>query len=342
MKYISKKNNIPDWILSAKEEAKLTAEERKAYFEKYRRFCVERKTTNTTIGATTIAPKLKKPTNKIAKFLTKALVGKDVEITTDGLENISEGPVIFANTHQGILDNFAWIIDCPRHALILHTTEVKKLLLLAQLNTGLILVTKKKENVKHRVNAKLDVISALLRGTSVWICPETAWNLSPNKLYLPMYNGFLDMAQKAKVDVIPMVMEYTYDTSRPKEKITRVHIRYGEPIKVNEEDNLVEKLLEYQERIATIRWELIEEKGLFKRSEISNIDYINFLKAELRNLEMGGINIEDERERLFSSHDEFWKFHHVNDVPYDAWGELLETEEVRRLKRINREKLSVY
>lgn len=78
-----------------------------------------------------------------------------------------------------------------------------------QVNTGLILVTKKKENASHRIGAKLDVISALLKGESVIIFPETAWNLSPNKLHLPMNYGFLDMAQKAKADIMPMVMEYS-------------------------------------------------------------------------------------------------------------------------------------
>ena len=207
---------------------------------------------------------------------------------------------------------------------------------MAQANTGLILVTKKKENASHRIGAKLDVISVLLKETSVWMCPETAWNLSPNRLHLPMNYGFLDMAQKAKVDIMPMVMEYTYDTSTDKEKITRIHIRYGEPVIVGENDDFTEKLAEYQEKISTIRWELIEEKGLFKRSEISNTDYINFVKGNLRNLEMGEIDINNERNGIFSSGDEFWKFHPINDVLWDAWGNLLQTKEVERLKKMNR------
>ncbi len=207
-----------------------------------------------------------------------------------------------------------------------------------QVNTGLILVTKKKKNASHRIGAKLDVISALLKGESVIIFPETAWNLSPNKLHLPMNYGFLDMAQKTKADIMPMVMEYTYDTSTDKEKITRIHIRYGEPVVVGENDNFSEKLAEYQEKISTIRWELIEEKGLFKRSEISNTDYINFVKGNLRNLEMGEIDINKERNGIFSSGDEFWKFHPINDVPWDAWGNLLQGQEVERLKKLNRVK----
>ena len=33
---------------------------------------------------------------------------------------------------------------------------------------------------------------------------------------------------------------------------------------------------------------------------------------------------------------EFYVFHHINDVTWDAWGELKGTKEAERLKRINR------
>ena len=139
---------------------------------------------------------------------------------------------------------------------MVHSAETNKALLLAQLNTGLILVTKKKVNLQSRVNAKLDMMTLLLKGHSIIIFPETAWNLSPNRLHLPINWGFLDVAQKTGVPVVPMVMEYTYDTSSDKEKITCIHIRYGDPIKVSEKDNLTDKLEEYKEKIATMRWDI--------------------------------------------------------------------------------------
>lgn len=74
-------------ILSYKEEQKLNKEEREKYLGELREFCKKRKLTNTTKGATTIAPYLKKPTNVIAKVVTKTLAGGEVEMITDGLEN---------------------------------------------------------------------------------------------------------------------------------------------------------------------------------------------------------------------------------------------------------------
>lgn len=67
---------------------------------------------------------------------------KNVKIISDGQENIPDGPDIFAHTHQGILDGFVWIPQIDRHCFILHGSDVNKLLLMCQYNTGLILTKK--------------------------------------------------------------------------------------------------------------------------------------------------------------------------------------------------------
>jgi hypothetical protein len=146
--------------------------------------------------------------------------------------------------------------------------------------------------------------------------------------------GFLDVAQKAGVPVVPVVTEFTYDTSTDKEKITKIHIRYGSAIYVSRQDNLGEKLAEYEEAISTIRWNLIEEKGLAKRNDITNWDYINFLKGKERTLKLGNRSIALERKDIRGIGDYFYKLHHINDVPFNENGELLETEESIRLTRL--------
>ncbi|MBQ2902261.1 MAG: 1-acyl-sn-glycerol-3-phosphate acyltransferase [Agathobacter sp.] len=327
---------IPNWILSSKEESKLSLEEKEAYYAKLQEFCSNRKLCTTTLGALTIAPKLKGITEKIAKKVSSILAGGEIEVVADGQENIPDGGVIFAVTHQGIMDNFIWIPENPRHSILLHHGDVNKLLILAQLNTGLVLVSKKPENANSRVNNKLDMIKILLKGHAITWWPEGAWNLSPSKLHLTMSYGFLEVAQKAEVPVIPMIIEYTYDTTLSKERITKAHIRYEKPITVKINDNLKEKLHEYQEAISTARWEMIEEKGLYKRKEVTNVDYINYMKGNLATLNLGKVSLEAERRALRDANDEFYIFHHINDVSWDAWGELRQTEEVERLKQINR------
>ena len=51
---------------------------------------------------------------------------------SDGTENIPDGPIIFAHTHQGLLDNFAWIPATPKHSIALHSSKVKKILVFLQ------------------------------------------------------------------------------------------------------------------------------------------------------------------------------------------------------------------
>lgn len=321
-------------ILSLKEEEKLSNEELLKYYDELRDYIKKRKLTNTTIGATIIGPKLKGITNKIAIAVTKMFSDKNVEWLCDGKENIPNGTIILAHTHQGILDGFVWIPQIDRHCLILHGQEVNKLLLLCQLNTGLIL--SKKSDRENNNNAKLDMIRLLLENYSISYFPEGTWNLSPNKLHLPMRYGFLDIARKANVPVVPVVHEFTYASDDKKEKITKIHTRFGKPIYITPNDDISEKLKEYEESISTMRWELIEEKGLFERKNISNKEYINFLKGNYKNLKLGKLDLTKERDNIYTANNDFFAFHHINDIPYDDNGNLLETKEVVKLRKINK------
>lgn len=119
----------------------------------------------------------------------------------------------------------------------------------------------------------------------------------------------------------------------------KIHIRYGKPINVALTDDLMEKLSEYEESIASIRWKLFEEKGLFKRKYITNWDYINYLKGcysnlAMKNFKLGRKLIDIERNSIRGAKDDFYLFHHINDVPFNENGELLETNEKRRLDHI--------
>lgn len=321
-------------VLTIKEEQQLSTEELKKYYKDLREYVLQRKLTNTTPGARFWGPKLKGITNKLCEATTKAFTNKDIEIVCDGQENVPKGTVIFAHTHQGILDNFIWIPQVDRHCLILHGQEVNKLLLLCQLNTGLILV--RKEDKTNNNNAKLDMIRLLLEGYSITYFPEGTWNLSPNKLHLPLSFGIIDIAKKAQVPIIPVAHEYIYDTTKEKETIIKIRSRYGKPIYVKEEDNLIEKLREYEESLSTLKWELLEEKGIHKRENITNFEYINFLRGCYKNLKLGKLDLDKERRNIFDGKNPFYEFFHINDVPFNEKGELLETKEVRKIKALNK------
>lgn len=145
--------------------------------------------------------------------------------------------------------------------------------------------------------------------------PEGTWNLSPNKLHLPMRYGFLDIAQKAEVPVVPVVSEFTYDASQERERITKVHIRFGRAVAVGRTDDLKAKLAEYEERISTLRWELIEEKGIYPRDGVPDQEYVNYLKGNIRNLKLGKIDLDKERAGIYGFEDDFYRFYPINDLP---------------------------
>ncbi len=319
-------------VLTNKEEQNLAREELKEYYKNLREYALKRKLTNTTKGATTIAPHLKKPTNKIATALAKALTNKNVEWLVEGKEKIPNDTIILAQTHQGILDNFVWIPELKQHSILLHGQDVSKLIKGIQLNTGLVLV--EKEDKISRQNAKLDMIKLLLEGHSITYFPEGTWNLSPNKLHLPLSFGVIDIAKKTGVPIIPVAHEYTYDTTKEKETITKIHSKFGNPIYVNLDDNLIDKLREYEEVISTLKYELIEAKGITKRNSITNYDYINYLIGCYKNLQFGKLDLDKERRNIFSAEDDFYQLFHINDIPFDEKGNLLETPESTKIKRL--------
>ena len=86
-------------ILSIKEESQLSIEELETYYKNLRKYVLSRKLQTTTKGALTIAPKLKKTVEKIAIKLLPLLAGGNIDIISDGQENIPKGAVIFASTH---------------------------------------------------------------------------------------------------------------------------------------------------------------------------------------------------------------------------------------------------
>ena len=90
---------------------------------------------------------------------------------------------------------------------------------------------------------------------------------------------------------------------------------------------------EYSEEISTWRWKLFEEKGLFKRSEITNQEYINFLKGNYKNLQFGKKDRTEERQGIQGVNDEFYVFHPINDIAFDEDGKLKVTEKNKGMKK---------
>ena len=91
----------------------------------------------------------------------------------------------------------------------------------------------------------------------------------------------------------------------------------------------------YIEAIGFKYWaELIEEKGLYERKDIDNFDYINFLKKSYKDLKLGKLDWEKERRNIYGAENALYLFNHINDVPFDEKGNLLDTAEAIKLAKL--------
>lgn len=152
----------------------------------------------------------------------------------------------------------------------------------------------------------------------VWF-PEGAWNLSPNKFLLPIRYGFLDAARIANIPVIPSIIEYEYDKNFKNMK--RITIRFGKALYVQDFADLNILLQKYIEIMSTMQWELMEQRGIVKRSEWNvDKDYKLFLERSYKDLKFGKIDLEKERKNIFQADSDFYLFHEINDYKYDDDG----------------------
>lgn len=321
-------NNL---ILSYNEEKLLTLEERKLYYENLRNILKEGEINEKSI--------------RRYEFLNKALTRKVIDrikvypLTVLGLENIPSSPVIYASTHQDFHDHFNVVLSLPEHAIILNTSNVPRLFKLLLNTNGIVYVDRGNEESEFK--AKLKLMEYIAKGKSVVVFPEGTYNCSPNKLHLPLHKGVIDIARKMQVPIIPLVQEYTYDENIATIKnVKSCTVKFGKPIYVAEEDERHIKAEELSEQFATIRWEFMLEKET-KREEISNLEYINYVLSRIDAWKKVKVNINDERETIYGVDDDFYLFHHINDVAFDREGNLLATPLVQKLEEINNRYLNI-
>ena len=303
-------------ILSNNEEKKLSTKERIKYYEELKEYLLSTEHENLSKGSLTICPKI----NPIVRKTLKDLCGYKIYIENADLKGLTG---IYAYTHQDKYDHVNFVVANPNHTILLNSKVLSPLYKgMINLN-GVVYVDKSNKEDKNRV--KLELIRLLLQEKSITMFPESAWNLSPNKLHLPLYIGLVDIARKTGLPIIPAVQEYEYINKMDgKEHIDYVNVKFGNQIYVKPTDDLEEKLDEVSAAFSTLRWEEIEKKSLFKNRDNLTADYINFIKASYRNLKNAGIDMAVEQQYIFGANNPFYQDHFLNAVEYNEFGELLD------------------
>ena len=116
-----------------------------------------------------------------------------------------------------------------------------------------------RQSSTHKKTATEKMLKLLLNGESVCMYPEGTWNLEPSKPMLPMYWGCIDLARKARVPIIPLVLEF-------REKAC--YTKFGTPIYVGKTDDKAIKFEELKETMATLKWDIWEMFPVVSRVEI--------------------------------------------------------------------------
>jgi len=324
-------------ILTYDEEKELSLEERKKYYYDLKNYLSNLKESKISKLYLNICNQLNK---KIVRGIIEKIKGYDLSIT--GIENIPNTPSIYASTHQDFNDHFNAVLSIKEHAIILNTNTVTRSFKFIMGVNGIVYVDR--NNADDRFKSKLKLMKYVSKGKSIVIFPEGTYNCSANKLHLPLHSGVVDIARKLQVPIVPLIQEYTYDEEKldGKNRVKSCRVHFGKPIYVNIEDDTKQKKEELSEAFATIRYSLIEEKGMFSRKNVTNKEYTNYVKARINTWKMINVDINDERKTIYGYDDEFYLFNHINDISFNENDELLETEHVRYLKKINAMNLHKY
>ena len=126
--------------------------------------------------------------------------------------------------------------------------------------------------------SKEAMIELLNKDKNILVYPEGSWNMTDSNLMHEMKWGIIDIAKNSNALIVPLALDYDFDTRVCKYK-------FGEAIDVNDL-SLKEGIDTVRDRMATLRWDLFETKQVVERK---NID------------------IEQERKKIMHSVEEYPK-----------------------------------
>lgn len=125
---------------------------------------------------------------------------------------------------------------------------------------------------EDKAHAKQLCIACLRYGKDLLIFPEGTWNLTEASPMLPMSWGVIEMAQVTGKAIVPVALEYD-------KHICTVNM--GDPYFPVDSDKAA-ACEELRDKLATLRWEQWEKKGLFHREEIGCGDYAAYTSDRVK------------------------------------------------------------
>lgn len=204
---------------------------------------------------------------KIRKFIHPVVLktmGTTINFPIKMLNDLPkvEGPVIYAVNHSNKHDApVASTVIKDHHYVLVGKQDLELIDKIAFQLNGCVYVDRKDKSSKG--NSKNELIKVLLNGGNVLMFPEGTWNLTENKMVLPLSWGIVDIAKTANVPVVPIILEYKKDAC---------YVNCGEPL--NFENYSKKDAIDMLEAaMTTLKWDIWESFPVEKRKNVSKQEF---------------------------------------------------------------------
>lgn len=136
-------------------------------------------------------------------------------------------------------------------------------------------------------------IELLRKGGNLLIYPEGAWNVTPNSVVMKIFTGTVRLAKETGAEIVPIgVEQYGND----------FYFNIGEnySIPYNSDKSITYYNDELREKLATLKWEIMELQPILKRNSIPD-GYLKIFQDEIVNrCNYGyGFSLEDAIKESF-------------------------------------------
>ena len=163
---------------------------------------------------------------------------------------------IFIANHYCVHDIPAACEIIGKHTYVLVSDEDKHTMdgLLLSIN-GIIWIHRTDKEDRQR--AQQDLVVHLKMGHNLLMYPEATWNLTAELPMLPMNWGVIKLSKETNVPICPLYLFFTKKVCYA--KIGELFVPSG---------NDVEDIRELRDRMATLFWNLLEKRTIWKREKI--------------------------------------------------------------------------
>lgn len=116
------------------------------------------------------------------------------------------------------------------------------------------------------------MLSLLRRGENLLMFPEGTWNTTPSLPMLPMAWGIIDLAAQSGCPIVPIALEYVGNDCC---------IRYGEPFYCTPQEDKLQKLNQFRDTMATLRWQIWQTLPPVRRADLTGREWSEEIAARI-------------------------------------------------------------